>query len=62
MGPLGGESAVVSSKASLTMKFEVLRNNLQAMKEGTGMKERLALDRGMPNFEGCDEGYFNRKT
>ena len=47
MGPLGGESAVVSNKASLTMKFEVLRNNLQAMKEGTGMKERLALDRGM---------------
>ena len=44
MGPLGGESAVVSSKASLTMKFEVLRNNLQAMKEGM---EKLALDTGI---------------
>ena len=47
MGPLGGESAVVSSKASLKMNFEVLRNNLQAMKEGMGMKEKLALDRGV---------------
>ena len=47
MGPLGGESAVVSSKASLKMKFELLRNNLQAVKEGMGMKENIALDRGV---------------
>ena len=47
MGPLGGESAVVSNKASLKMKFESLRNNLQAVKEGMGMKENIALDRGV---------------
>ena len=47
MGPLGGESAVVSSKASLKMKFELLSNNLQAVKEGMGMKENIALDRGV---------------
>ena len=29
------------------MKFELLRKNLQAVKEGMGMKENIALDRGV---------------